>query len=206
MAFWLAANPVLKDSPLPPPSMPGLHICYLCRTGALLWTSCSLVCPFSSGPVAEPDFPRSPAGIYLPLPLFPALLCLLKAGLRVSALSSFVGWRCALCCRYGDYDSPTQIYPRPSSKRYLSEAKCFFWITHSKEIILRKGLVAFSVLSCYNVLSTEPWGALCSITWSSLLLGYLESNLVGCPRKIPGGLPTAGRQHTVRREKSTAVQ
>lgn len=91
LAFWLAANTFLKESPFPSPSMPGLHICCLHRTDALLWIMFSLL------PCLSPFFwphsgawfpPFSREDLFLPT-TFPSISLSIQIDLRVSAL----------CCR-----------------------------------------------------------------------------------------------------------
>lgn len=208
LALILAANTFLKESAFPSPSMPGLHICCQHRTDALLWIMSSLL------PCLSPFFwphsgawfpPFSREDLFLPT-TFPSISLSIQIDLRVSAPCSVVGWRCALRRRYVNYDFSKAGLSQTIFKGLFVEAKCSFWIIHSMVITLRKGLIAFSVLPCYNELGGDPSDPFCWTTLLSLVLRYQRVTWLGYPRKIPKGVPTVGKQDKVRREEPATLQ
>lgn len=162
LAFWLPAKSVLKEFSFPSTSKPGLHICYLHCTDALLWTMTSLL------PCLSPFFwPRSGAW-FLPFSREDRLLPTTFPSISLSA-QSFLEGLCPMLCSRVRMCSPLQVRELWLSKAGLCqtifkalfvEAKCSFWIPHSMVITLSKGLRAFSVLSCCNTLSSDPWDPL----------------------------------------------
>lgn len=144
--------------------MPGLHICYLPCTDALLWTTTSLLPCLSL-------FFWSHSGAWFP-PFSRKDLFLPTTSPRISlSAQSWLEDFCPLpCCRVKMCSPSPDMWIMIFQSRAIpdhfqsvswSEAKCSFWIIHSMVVTLNKGLIAFSVLSCYNVLSSEPWDPLC---------------------------------------------